>query len=305
MGENRIQAYFEGKYVPLEEAKISILTHAFLYGTACFGGVRAYWNSEKGQLFGFRFEDHYRRLLNAAKLLRMNLKYSNEDLRNITVELLRKANYRENVYLRPVAYKSSQGIGVKLHGLEDDFTMAVIPFGKYIDNTGLRVTISGWRRPDDNMLPSRGKINGGYVNASLAKSDAVENGYDEAIFLTASGHVSEGSAENLFIVRKGQLITPPITDDVLEGITRDSLMVLARDMGIEVVERSIDRTELYLCDEMFLCGTAAQVSPVVEVDHRIVGDGKIGPIADKLQQAFNDVLLGKNEKYKHWVTPIF
>ncbi|HAZ21813.1 MAG TPA: branched chain amino acid aminotransferase, partial [Firmicutes bacterium] len=215
MGENRVQAYFEGKYVPLEEAKISILTHAFLYGTACFGGVRAYWNQEKGQLFGFRFEDHYRRLLNAAKLLRMNLKYSNEDLRNITVELLRKANYRENVYLRPVAYKSSQGIGVKLHGLEDDFTMAVIPFGKYIDNNGLRVTISGWRRLDDNMLPSRGKINGGYVNASLAKSDAVENGYDEAIFLTANGHVAEGSAENLFIVRKGQLITPPSTDDVL------------------------------------------------------------------------------------------
>lgn len=305
MGENRIQAYFEGKYVPLEEAKISILTHAFLYGTACFGGVRAYWNPEKGQLYGFRFEDHYRRLLNAAKLLRMNLKYSNEDLRNITIELLRKANYRENVYLRPVAYKSSQGIGVKLHGLEDDFTVAVIPFGKYIDNNALRVTVSGWRRPDDNMLPSRGKINGAYVNASLAKSDAVENGYDEAIFLTASGHVSEGSAENLFIVRKGQLITPPITDDVLEGITRDSLMVLARDLGIEVVERSIDRTELYFCDEMFLCGTAAQVSPVVEVDHRIIGDGKIGSVSEKLAQAFNDVLLGKNEKYMHWLTPIF
>lgn len=307
MSENRVQAFFEGKFVPLEQAKVSVMTHAFLYGTAAFGGVRCYWNQEKGQLFGFRFEDHFRRLLSSAKILRMQIPYSVQDLCNITVDLLRRADFREDVYMRPVVYKSSEGIGVRLHGLKDDFFIVAQAFGDYIDiHKGLRVTVSSWRRPDDNMLPSRAKINGAYVNAALAKSDAVESGYDEAIFLTNDGHVAEGSAENLFIVRKGQLLTPPITDDVLEGITRDTLMVLARcELGMDVVERRIDRTELFLADEMFLCGTGAQVSPVVEVDHRPIGDGKVGEVALKLQKVFFDVVRGRNEQYKHWLTPIF
>lgn len=307
MGENRVTAFFEGKFIPQEEAKVSVMTHAFLYGTAVFGGVRCYWSEEKGQLFGFRLEDHYRRLLNSAKILRMNLPYSAQDLCNLTVELLRKADYHEDLYLRPVAYKSSTGIGVRLHGLKDDFTVVAMPYGDYIDiRKGLRCTVSAWRRPDDNMLPSRAKINGAYVNAALAKSDAVENGFDEAIFLTGDGHVAEGSAENFFMMRKGQLITPPITDDVLEGITRDTLMVLARcELGLDVIERRIDRTELYLADEIFLCGTGAQVAPVVEVDHRPVGSGKVGDVALKLQQTFFNAVRGKNDTYKHWLTPIF
>lgn len=299
-------AFFEGKFVPLEEAKISVQTHAFLYGTAVFEGIRAYWVEEEQDLLIFRMREHYERLLNSCKILQMKPKYTVDELCSITVELLARNNDKEDVYIRPVYYKSQLGIGVQLAGLKDDFVVFSVPMGPYLDlDKGLRVKVTSWRHINDNAIPMRAKVNGAYVNAALAKSDALLDGYDESIFLTADGHVSEGSAENLFIVRRGQLITTPVTDDILEGITRDTIIELAKEeLGLTVVERPIDRTELYIADEAFFVGTGAQVSPISEIDRRTIGDGRIGPISKKIQQLYFDVVKGKVPKYRHWCTPV-
>ncbi|MFO7318637.1 MAG: branched-chain amino acid transaminase [Limnochordia bacterium] len=300
-------AFFEGAFVPLEEAKISVQTHAFLYGTAVFEGIRAYWSEEEQDLLIFRMREHYERLLQSCKILQITPAYSVDDLCRITVELLAKNNDREDMYIRPIYYKSQLGIGVQLAGLEDDFLVFAVPMGPYLDlEKGLRVKVTSWRHIDDNAIPMRAKVNGAYVNAALAKSDAVLDGYDESIFLTADGHVSEGSAENLFIVRKGKLITPPVTDDILEGITRATIIELAtRELGLEVIERPIDRTELYIADEAFFVGTGAQVSPIAEIDRRVIGNGGIGPISRKIQQLYFDVVKGKVPKYRHWCQPVY
>lgn len=299
-------AFFEGAIVPLEEAKISVQTHAFLYGTAVFEGIRAYWSEDEQDLLIFRMPEHYQRLLNSCKILQITPDYSLDDLCRITIELLAKNNDREDVYIRPVFYKSHIGVGVQLAGLADDFLVFSVPMGPYLDlDKGLRVKVTSWRHINDNAIPMRAKVNGAYVNAALAKSDAVLDGYDEAIFLTADGHVSEGSAENLFIVRKGELITPPVTDDILEGITRDTVIELARaELGLKVIEREIDRSELYIADEAFFTGTGAQVSPIAEIDRRPVGNGGVGPISRKIQQLYFDVVKGKVPKYRHWCQPV-
>ncbi|RMF44962.1 MAG: branched-chain amino acid transaminase [Anaerolineae bacterium] len=300
-------AYFEGKIVPYSEAKIGVATHAFNYGTAAFGGMRAYWNDEEEQLYVFRPYDHFTRLLNSARILAAELPYTPDDLTKITLELLRTAKLREDAYIRPIIYKADEKIGVKLHGLRDELTIFAVPFGKYVANdTGAHVTISSWRRIDDNMIPARGKINGAYVNSALIKTDAQRAGFDEALVLTQDGHISEGSAMNVFVVRNGQLITPPVTDNILEGITRRSIMTLAREeLGMPVVERSIDRTEIYLCDEIFMTGTAAQVTAVTRVDYRPIGNGEMGPITTRLRELFDQVVHGKHEKYRHWLSPVY
>ncbi|HEY8496757.1 MAG TPA: branched-chain amino acid transaminase [Limnochordales bacterium] len=300
-------AYLQGQFVPMEDAKISIQTHAFMYGTACFEGIRAYWNADEQQLYVFRMTEHYERLLNSCKILRISLPYTVEDLNRISVDLLRKNGEREDVYLRPIAYKCGHQIGPILVGIPDDFLLFVISMGAYLDvSKGLKVCVSSWTHLSDNMVPMRAKINGAYVNAALARTEAHDNGYDEAIFLTRDGKVSEGTAENLFIVRHGQLITTPVTSDILEGITRATIIELAREeLGVQVVERTIDRTELYVADEAFFVGTGAQVSPIAEIDRRPVGDGKIGPITRKLQELYFDVVRGKVPKYKHWCTPVY
>ncbi len=300
-------AYFEGKIVPYSEAKIGVATHAFNYGTAAFGGMRAYWNPDEEQLFVFRPHAHFTRLLNSAKLLAADLPYTPEALTGITLELLRTAQLREDAYIRPIIYKADEKIGVKLHDLHDELTIFAVPFGKYVaHDTGAHVTISSWRRIDDNMIPARGKINGAYVNSALIKTDALRAGFDEALVLTQDGHVSEGSAMNVFIVRDGQLITPPVTDNILEGITRRSIMTLAREeLGIPVLERSIDRTEIYLCEELFMTGTAAQVTAVTRVDYRPIGNGEMGPVTARLRELFEQVVHGRNEKYRHWLTPVY
>lgn len=299
-------AFFEGKFVPLEEAKISVQTHAFLYGTAVFEGIRAYWVEEEQDLLIFRMREHYERLLDSCKILQIKPKYDVDQLCRITVELLAANNDKEDVYIRPVYYKSQLGIGVQLAGLADDFVVFSVPMGPYLDlDKGLRVKVTSWRHINDNAIPMRAKVNGAYVNAALAKSDALLDGYDESIFLTEDGHVSEGSAENLFIVRRGQLITTPVTDDILEGITRATVIELAtQELGLSVIERPIDRSELYIADEAFFVGTGAQVSPIAEVDHRVIGDGRIGPISKQIQQLYFDVVKGKVPKYRHWCTPV-
>jgi branched-chain amino acid aminotransferase len=302
-----IYAYFNGEIVPLADAKISILTHAFNYGTACFEGIRAYWNPDQQQLYLFRMREHYERMELSTRILMMKLPGSVDELCNITRELIKRNEFQEDAYIRPTCYISSEIIGVRLHGLNNAFCIYSLPFGTYIDiDRGLKVGVSSWKRLDDNMLPARSKIAGAYVNSAFAKSEAILNGYDEAIMLTNDGHVSEGSAENIFMLSGGKLITPPVTENLLVGITRHTIMTIAREeLGLEIVERLIDRTELYICDELFLCGTGAQIAPVAEVDHRPVGEGNIGPVTARLQQIYFDLVRGKIEKYREWCTPVY
>jgi len=295
-------AFFEGKIVPLSEANISIATHGFLYGTAVFGGMRSYWNEEKKRLFVFRPYDHFRRLLHSAKMMSMQTEYDEESLIQLTLDLLRTDNWQRDIYMRPSFYKADLGIGVKLHDLKDEFCMFVIAFDKYVKNdSNAHVTISSWRRIDDNVIPARGKVSGAYANSALIKTDANRSGFDEALVLDNNGHVSEGSAMNVFMLRDGVLVTPPVTDNILEGITRRSVIELARnELGLEVVERSIDRTEVFISEEMFMTGTAAQITAVTKVDHHPVGAGVMGPITTKLRSMYDDILRGKNHKYEHW-----
>ena len=300
-------AFFRGEFVPLRDANINVMTHGFNYGTAVFEGIRAYWNADEEQLFALELPAHYERIHASARLLMMEVRQSPQELADITVELLRRDGLREDVYVRPIIYKSSETIGVRLHNLDADITIFGVPFGQYIDTEGgIRAQVSSWRRTDDNAIPARGKITGAYVNGALAKSEAQLNGFDEAIVLTADGHVSEGSAENLFIVKGGILITPPVTDNILEGITRRRLIGIARDdLGVTVEERQIDRTELYIADEVFLCGTGAQISPVIEIDRRTIGAGRPGAITRDLSRTYFDAVRGRLASYRSWLTPIY
>ncbi|MBX3045910.1 MAG: branched-chain amino acid transaminase [Anaerolineales bacterium] len=299
-------AYFQGKIVPYSEAKIGVMTHALNYGTAIFGGVRGYWNDAEEELFIFRPHDHLKRLYNSAKLMVMDIPVGQDELMERMVELLQMEGHRQDVYLRPMAYFADEIIGVKLHDLQTEVTLFSVPFSKYVANdTGAHVTFSSWRRLDDNMIPARGKIAGAYVNTAFIKTDAVRAGFDEAIVLTADGHISEGSAENIFMVRDGVVYTPPITDNILEGITRRSIIELARHEGYTVIERSIDRTEVFLADEMFMTGTAAQVTAITKVDHRKVGDGVMGPVASRLRQLYDDAVRGRLPEFRHWNYPVY
>ena len=300
-------AFFNKQFVPLSEAKVGIMTHALNYGTACFEGIRGNWNSEQGQMYLFRLRDHYQRIQKSCHILKINLSYSIDKLCELTVELVERNGYREDIYVRPMAYKSSQTVGVRLHNLEDDFFVFVTPFGPYLDpEKGARCCISSWRRIDDNMIPPRAKVTGLYVNSALAKTEAWENGYDEAILLTQDGHVSEGSGENIFIISDGKLVTPSSSDNILKGITRDTIIKMAKsEFGIDTIERPMDRSELYIADECFMTGTAANVTPVTEIDHRSIGHGKVGTITKKIQQLYYDIIRGKNPKYLDWCTPAY
>lgn len=301
-------AYFEGKIVPFEQATVSVMTHALNYGTAVFGGLRGYWNEDEEQLYLFRPLDHFERFLQSAGLLRMHFSYTPESLTEILRQLLQAEGLRTNCYVRPLAYKSTEMIGVKLHGVDDELTMFTIPFGSYVDDKedGMHVGFSAWRRVEDNAIPARGKITGAYANSALIKSDALLAGYDEALVLTQDGHLSESSAANLFLVRRGQLITPAVNGDVLEGITRRTVIELAREeLGLTVIERAVDRTEVYVADEMFMCGTGVQIAAVTQVEHRNVGTGKLGDVTRALRDLYHDVVTGRNAKYRHYLSPVY
>ncbi len=299
--------FSDGDFVRFRDVRLSLMTHAFSYGTACFEGMRAYWSAEDDQLYLLQAAPHFRRLLRSARLLKINLPYDVDELVRLACEVLRRNSFRQDCFMRPNAYKSSEEIGVRLTGVKDSFAIHALPFGDYISvDRGLRCMVSSWRRISDGSLPARGKINGSYVNSALAKSEALDNGYDEAIVLSHDGHVSEGSAENLFMFRDGVAFTPPVTDDILEGVTRSAVMDLLREvLEIPVVERSIDRTELYSCDELLLCGTAAQVAPVTEVDQRPVGEGKVGDVARRLQSAYFAAVKGRDPTRRHWLTEVY
>jgi branched-chain amino acid aminotransferase len=295
-----------GKVVPFNDAKVSVATHAFNYGTAVFGGLRGYWNEEQKKLFVFRPLDHFHRLLNSAKMMCMEIPHSSESLITIMLELLAADGWQRDIYLRPLIYKSDLGIGVRLHDLTDAFTIFALPYEQYMKNeTNAHVTISSWRRVDDNVIPARGKVSGAYANSALIKTEAARAGFDEALVLTQDGHVSEGSAMNVFMMRDGILVTPPVTDNVLEGITRRSIIELAQnELGLTVVERSIDRTELFIADELFMTGTAAQIVAITRVDFRPVGTGAMGAVTTKLRLLYEDILRGRNPKYAKWTVVV-
>jgi branched-chain amino acid aminotransferase len=298
--------FMNGEFLPAERGVISVRTHGFAYGTGCFEGIRGYWNEEKQQVYLFRLREHYERLLRSCRILSIKLPYTIDQLIETTVELVQKNEQRQDVYIRPVAYKSSEVIGVRLNGLRDDYILTSEPMGNYVDISGLKCGVSSWRRIDDNAMPARAKIIGSYVNAAFAKEEALQNGFDEAIMLTHEGRVSEGSAENIFLVINGELVTPSSTENILLGVTRDAVMKLAqRELGIITRERPVNRTELYTAEEIFLCGTGAQVAPVISVDHRPVGDGKVGSIAGKLQELYFDVVRGNKAEYAEWCTPVY
>ena len=300
-------AYFRGEIVPYSEARVGVLTHGLNYGTAVFGGMRAYWNEAGEQLYVYRPRDHFRRFLDSTKIMRMVFDHTPESLTRLTIEVLRAENYRCDVYIRPLAFKSDEIIGVKLHDLHDELSIVAFPYERYLANeTDAHVTISSWRRVDDNMIPARGKISGAYANSALIKTDAVLAGFDEALVLTQEGHLSEGSAMNVFMVKADTVITPPITENILEGITRRTVIELVREeLGRPVVERPIDRTEVYLCDEFFITGTAAQITAVTRIDHRPVGTGAMGPITTRLRELYQDVVRGRHPRYRGWNTPVY
>lgn len=299
-------AYFGGEFIPADEAKVGVMTHALHYGTGVFEGIRCNWNAEEEKLFIFRPLDHYKRLVEGASILRMNLPHTPEELVKLTVELVERTGYREDMYIRPLAYKSSERVAnLKLHELDDGFTIIGVPFGSYIDVQVVRCMTASWRRIDETMMPPRVKLSAGYVNSILAKTDAILAGFDEAIFLNNDGKVAEGSGENLFLVKDGALVTPPLTANILPGITRSCIMQIARDeLGLETVERPIGRAELYLADEVFLTGTAAHVTPMGELDHRTIGDGKGGPITKSLQDIYFKAIRGQLPKYRDWCVEV-
>jgi branched-chain amino acid aminotransferase len=304
-------SYFGGKFIPLREANVNIMTHAFQYGTGVFEGIRGYYNAEEKQMYIFRMKEHYERLHNSCKLIRLELDKTVDELCKITVELMKRNKPECDMYIRPNVYKAGIVVGPSLinknGGNPTGLSICTMPMGDYVDiSKGLHVCVSSWFRVEDNALPARGKIQGSYVNAALSKTDALLTGFDDSIVLSGDGHVSEGSAMNLFIVRDGKLITSGVASNILEGITRATIIELAKnEFGIETMERQIDRTELYVADEAFFCGTGAQVSPITKIDNREVGTGKPGAISKKLQDLYFDVVKGKKAKYKNWCEPVF
>jgi branched-chain amino acid aminotransferase len=298
--------YFEGELCRYGDAHLGLLTHALHYGTGCFEGIRAYWSDRQGRMNVFKMAEHFERMTGNARMLHMQLPRGIEELCVITVEMMRRNAFRTDVYIRPLVYKANEEIGIRFHNLRDGFMIVPVPFGAYVDTTGgIRCQVSSWRRMDDNVAPPRSKATGIYINSALAKTEAYLNGFDEAILLTQDGRVCEGSAENIFIMRRGRLITPPASENIVEGVTRATLMAFARDdLGIEVVERKIDRSELYIADEVVLCGTGAEVSAVVEIDRRRIADGEPGKVTRQLQDLYFAACKGEDERHADWLTPI-
>ena len=298
--------FYDGKFIEKEKASLPIMTHAFLYGTGVFEGIRAYYNKEENQLYAFRVKEHFERLMRSAHVMYMENPFTIDEYCANLKELLKKNNYRQDVYIRPNLFKAAEKIGPGLLNNKDSYLLFTLPMGDYIDTAkGLNVCVSNWRRNSDNAIPPRAKVSGAYANTALIKSDAQLSGFDDAIVFDENGRVTEGSAMNLFLVQNGKLVTSRTTDNILIGVTRNTIMQIAKDADIEVEEREVSRTELYTSDEAFYCGTGAQISPIVTIDHRKLGTGKVGPIASKLQNLYFDVVKGKVDKYKEWCMPIY
>ncbi len=300
-------AYFEGAYVPVEKATVSIMTHAFNYGTGIFEGIRGYYAPDEDNVLLFRLPEHVDRMMRNAQVFCMDIPENRAAIEEVCVELVKRSGFKEGVYIRPILYKSELSLGPTVKGVASSFCCYMIKLGDYCDiDAGLDVAVSSWRRLSDNAIPTRLKSTGSYINSSLAASEAKQAGFHEAIFLHEDGTVAEGSAMNIFMVHDGKLITPGANASILVGITRNTVIQIAREMlNLEIVERPIARTELYVCDELFFCGTGAQVAPVRSVDRRVIGDGKPGAITRKLQAAYFDVVQGKAPQFRHWCRPVY
>ncbi len=289
--------------MPLSDARLSVMTNFIHYGTGVFEGIRGNWNAEKKEMYIFCLKEHYERLYKGCQVLKIELPYTIEDMCRITIDVVKKCGFQEDIYIRPVAYKSTEQLGVRLHNLDSDFMVFAFPWGRYLDTDSARVCISSWRFPGE--IP-RAKLTGLYVTNAMAKTEAVERGFDEAIMLSPDGYVAEGSGENIFLISNGEIVTPGIYDGILMGITRNVIMKLAEaELGIKTVERHISRVELYNTEECFLTGTAAHLTPISEIDNRKVGSGKVGPITKKLQKLYADVIRGNNPKYISLCTPVY
>jgi branched-chain amino acid aminotransferase len=296
--------YHGGEFVKMGEIRLSPATHALNYGTGVFEGIRAYWNERRGTLQVLKLREHYERFEKSCRMLRIDLPHTVDELCELTLEILRRNAPREDTYIRPLAYKSAASVGVKL-AVEEELSIFTVPMGNYVELTGLRCCVSSWRRTPDTAIPARGKLTGSYINTALAVDEAQRAGFDDAIFLTQDGHISEASAANIFLLRKGGLVTPPVTADILEGITRDAVMELAeKELGMPVMLRDVDRTELYAADEVFLTGTGYQIAPVVEIDGRPIGPGEMGPVAGRLQELYFEAARGDNPDYGRWTVTV-
>lgn len=301
----KLICYYAGEFRPLGEARVGLLTHALQYGSGVFEGIRAYWSEEDRELYMFRPREHYERWKANAGLLKMEIPLSALELCELSRELLARNRFEADVYIRPFVFRSREGVGVSFSP-ETEFAIIAVPFGQYIDSSqGLRAGVSTWRRISDNAIPARGKISGAYVNSALASDEARANGFDDAIVLTDDGHVAEASAANIFLVRHGHLVTPPVNDEILEGITRATVIDLAREMWVDTIERRVDRTELYVAEEVFFVGTAYEIAPVIEIDRRPVGRGTIGPLTNRLRQAYTEVARGRTARNGHWRMPVY
>jgi branched-chain amino acid aminotransferase len=300
-------AYFKNQIVPFEQATISIMTHAFNYGTGCFEGIRGYWNADQQQMYILKLKEHYQRLITSCNALNINPGLSLKDMINVTIELVKKNDYKQDIYIRPLGYKSEEKIGLGLIGVEDDFAIYLAPFGNYLDvSSGIKVCISKFRRISSHAMPAGAKLTGTYFNSSLAKAEAMKRGYVEAITLSHAGNVAEGSGENIFMVKQGVLYTPRLSDDILPGITRLALMGLAKkELGLKVIEKSFKPKALFTADELFFCGTGAQISPIIQVEKKKISNGKVGPITTKLQEVYFKAVKGEIPKYKNWLTPVY
>lgn len=298
--------YFDGEFVPKDEARVPITAHAFNYGTGCFEGIRAYWNADDDQLHALLLPEHVERMLRSARILKLDFDGEPAALTEVLLELLARNGYRGDAYVRPIVFKAGETIKVMLTGIETKFCAYTIPMGAYLDiSKGLSLTFSAWRRIEDNAIPARAKVVGSYINAAMASDEARKLGFDEALMLTSDGHVAEASSANLFLVEDGVLVTPAVTDDILVGITRQAVLELVAEMGLPVKERAVDRSEVFAADEVFLCGTGVQVAPATSVDGRAVGDGKPGSITMRLQERYLAVARGESTDHPDWRTAVY
>lgn len=296
--------WFDGKLVKDEDAKVPVMTHAIHYGTSVFEGIRGYWNSKN--LYIFRLQDHIKRFRNSGKVYSISLRFTDKEIADAIIQICKKNNVKESCYIRPFYFVGKHGIN--LHVTENTPTHAAIvmfPFGELFNKNGIKVGISSWRRIHDISTPPLAKMGGNYLNSILATQESKRNGYDEAVLLDHLGNISEAPGENIFIIRDGKLLTPPTSSSALEGITKDSVIKIAKDLGYQTIEREIPRTEIYFADEVFLTGTAAEITPVISIDGKQVGNGKVGKITGGIRKIYSDITMGKNKKYSSWITPVY
>jgi len=295
--------WMNGEFVEWDRASVPVLTHALNYGTGVFEGIRAYKTSAGVSIF--RLKEHMHRLKNSAHAYMIGLPYSEADLCQATIDLMAKNEIRESAYIRPIVFKGTGGISLDFRQVPTWVAIVAFPYDKYFEKEGLNVCISSWRKTAEPSVPSMAKASGHYINACLARVEAGENGFDETIFLDQTGSVSEGSGENIFIVRDGTMYTPPLSAGVLEGITRDSVRVIARDNDMKLEERDIARSELYTCDEAFFTGTAVEICPILSIDRRKIGEGRAGPLTTRIRRLFSQVVAGNDKRYAHWLSPVY